>query len=114
MVKYIMSNIKIARIYKAVVYGTIIGILDVMPMVAKHMSIWANLSAFTHWIIVSLFIATANLNFLTRNSIIKGILIAFLLLIPTALVIWPSDTTAIMPMSLSTLIFGGLLGWLLQ
>ncbi len=108
-----MSSIKSTKICKAILYGTIIGILDVMPMIAQHMSIWTNLSAFTHWIIVSLFIAITNIRFL-KNSITKGIIIAILLLIPTALVVWPSDTTAIMPMSLSTLIFGGLLGWLLK
>jgi hypothetical protein len=53
-------------------------------MIKQNLTWNANISAFTMWIVVGFLIATINLNI---NSIIKGILIAFMVLLPTAILI---------------------------
>jgi uncharacterized membrane protein len=60
------------------------GIIDVIPMLMQNLTWDANLSAFAMWIVVGFLISTSDLKI---NSIIKGILTAFLVLLPTAILI---------------------------
>lgn len=48
---------------------------------------------------------------LKMNSIIKGILIAFLVLLPTAILIGSKEPVALIPIAIMTTILGGLLGF---
>ena len=41
--------------------GTIAGIIDIIPMIIQKLTWNANLSAFTHWVIVGFLIAASNL-----------------------------------------------------
>ncbi|HOO24471.1 MAG TPA: hypothetical protein PK673_07580 [Paludibacteraceae bacterium] len=68
----------------------------------------ANISAFTMWIVVGFLIATIDLK---MNSIIKGILIAFLVLLPTAILIGSKEPVSLIPIAIMTTILGGLLGF---
>ncbi len=68
----------------------------------------ANISAFTMWIVVGFLIATIDLR---MNSIIKGILIAFLVLLPTAILIGSKEPVSLIPIAIMTTILGGLLGF---
>ena len=88
--------------------GTVAGILDVIPMIIQGLTWDANISAFLMWVVVGFFIACVNLKI---NPIIKGILIAFMVLLPVAVLIAWQDPFALIPITIMTLILGSLLGF---
>ena len=89
-------------------FGAIAGIIDVIPMIIQKLTWDANISAFSMWIIVGFLISTIDLKI---NSIIKGILIAFLVLLPSAILIGWKEPVSLMPISIMTIILGGLIGF---
>lgn len=94
-----------------ILLGIVAGILDVTPMIIQKLTWDANISALTMWIIVGFFISTVDLKI---NSIIKGILISFLILLPTAILIGWKEPISLMPIGIITTILGGLLGFSIQ
>jgi len=88
--------------------GIVAGIIDVIPMIMQNLTWDANISAFTMWIVVGFLISTIDLNV---NPIIKGILIAFLVLLPTAILIGWKEPFSLIPITIMTTILGGLLGF---
>lgn len=96
------------RIKIGLLLGLVAGILDVIPMIMQKLTWDANISAFTMWIVVGFLIATIDLK---MNSIIKGILIAFLVLLPTAILIGSKEPVSLIPIAIMTTILGGLLGF---
>jgi hypothetical protein len=102
----IMKRIKIG-----ILLGVIAGIIDVIPMVMQKLTWDANISAFSMWIVVGFLLATIDLKL---NSIIKGILIAFLVLLPTAILISWNEPFSLIPIAVMTTILGGLLGFSIQ
>jgi hypothetical protein len=102
----IMKKIKIG-----ILLGVIAGIIDVIPMIIQKLTWDANISAFAMWIVVGFLIATIELKL---NSIIKGILIAFLVLLPTAILIGWKEPFSLIPIFVMTTILGGLLGFSIQ
>jgi uncharacterized membrane protein len=98
-----MRKIKIG-----IIFGVIAGIIDVIPMIIQKLTWDANISAFSMWIVVGFLIAIVDLKI---NSIIKGILIAFLALLPTAILIGWKEPISLIPISIMTTILGGLLGF---
>jgi len=99
------------RIAIGIVFGMIAGIIDVIPMVLQKLTWDANLSAFSMWVIAGFLIST---NGLRINSMIKGILISFLLLIPCAFLIGWHQPMSLLPISIMTFILGSLLGFVIQ
>jgi len=93
-----------------IILGIAAGIIDVIPMIIKKLTWDANISAFLMWVIVGFLIATTNLN---MNPILKGILIAFLVLTPCAVLIGWKEPKSLIPIFVMTLILGGLLGLLI-
>ncbi|MGI6478238.1 MAG: hypothetical protein ACOX0M_02205 [Salinivirgaceae bacterium] len=98
-----MKKIKIGLLF-----GIIAGVIDVIPMIIQNLTWDANLSAFTMWIVVGFLIATIDLKI---NSVIKGILIAFLVLLPSAVLIGWKEPVSLVPIAIMTTILGGLLGF---
>jgi len=98
-----MRKIKIG-----IILGVIAGIIDVIPMIIQKLTWDANLSAFSMWIAVGFLISTIDLKI---NPIIKGILTAFLVLLPTAILIGWKEPVSLIPISIMTTILGGLLGF---
>jgi len=91
-----------------IVVGTIAGILDVIPMVMQKLTWDANLSAFTMWVVVGFLTSVVDIKI---NPWIKGILIAFLVLLPSAIIIGWKEPTSLIPITIMTLILGGLQGY---
>jgi len=58
-----------------ILFGSIAGLIDVIPMFMMNLSWDAIISAFTMWVIVGFLIASIHLNI---NSVLKGIIVAFL------------------------------------
>ena len=98
-----MKKIKIG-----ILLGIIAGIIDVIPMILQNLTWDANISAFTMWIVVGFLVSTIDLKI---NSIIKGILLAFLVLLPSAVLIGWSEPITLIPIAMMTTILGGLLGF---
>ena len=95
------------RIVAGLFGGVVAGMLDIIPMILQKLSWVANLSAFTMWIIIGLLIATNNLKL---PSIIKGILISILVLIPTAIIIGSKEPKSLIPITIMTIILGSISG----
>jgi len=94
-----------------IILGIAIGIIDVIPMIIQNMSWDANFSAFFHWIILGYLISITNLKL---KGYLKGLFLSILTMIPIAFLAWWNDHSAIIPMSISTIIFGSLLGFLIE
>lgn len=102
---------KVKKIKIGILLGIVAGIIDVIPMILQNLTWDANLSAFTMWIVVGFLIATIDLNI---NSIIKGLLIAFLVLLPSAILIGWQEPISLIPIIIMTTILGGLLGFSIE
>lgn len=106
-----MYNMSMNKITKGLLFGTIAGIIDVTPMVLQKLSWDADLSAFIFWIVAGFIIATSNLK---TNSVLKGILISFLVLTPVLILIAAKEPISLVPISVMTLILGGMLGYFIE
>jgi len=98
-----MKKIKIG-----IVVGIVVGFIDIIPMIIQNLTWDANISALTMWIVVGFLISVVDLKI---NSIVKGILIAFLVLLPSAILIGWKEPISLIPIIGMTIILGGLLGF---
>ena len=96
------------RIIIGVSLGAVAGIIDVIPMVAQKLTWDANLSAFSLWVVAGFMLATSNLSL---PSTLKGIVIAFLCLLPSMFIIGWNEPVSLVPIVVMTLILGALLGY---
>lgn len=102
---------KVKKIKIGILLGIVAGIVDIIPMILQNLTWDANLSAFTMWIVIGFLIAVIDLNI---NSIIKGLLIAFLVLLPSAILIGWQEPISLVPIIIMTTILGGLLGFSIE
>ena len=90
-----------------ILLGAAAGVIDVIPMILQGLTWDANLSAFTMWIVVGFLVASVDFKI---NPILKGILVAFLVLLPTAVIIGWKEPFSLIPIAVMTFILGGGLG----
>ncbi len=90
------------------IFGGIAGVLDVTPMIIQKLTWDACISAFTMWIVVGFLIASVDLKI---KSVLKGILIGFLVLLPSAILIAWKEPVSLIPITIMTLILGSLSGY---
>ncbi len=102
---------KISKIKAGIIFGIMAGGIDVIPMIFQKLTWDANLAAFSLWVIAGFMISTSNLKI---NSVLKGILISCLLLLPSAILIGWKQPTSLIPIFIMTLILGGLLGYFIN
>lgn len=98
-----MKNLKVG-----VLLGFLAGIVDIIPMILQQLTWDANISALSMWVVVGIFISTINWKI---NAILKGILIALLVLLPSAIIIGWKEPILLVPIFSMTLILGGILGF---
>jgi len=98
------------KIQAGLIFGVIAGIIDILPMIAMKLPLSADLSAFSLWVIAGFFIATSTLKI---NGALKGIFISFLVLLPNAFLIGQNSITDLIPVLVTTLILGCILGYLI-
>ncbi len=94
-----------------ILLGVVAGVIDVIPMIIQKLTWDANFSAFSFWIISGFFIATTNIKI---KGIKKGILISFLILLPSLFLIGWKQPVALIPIFIMTLILGSSLGYLID
>lgn len=89
-------------------FGTLAGIVDIIPMVIQKLTWDANLSAFSLWVISGFLIANADIKV---KGVAKGLIISFLVLIPSAILIGWKEPISLIPIFIMTLILGSTLGY---
>lgn len=87
--------------------GTVAGLVDITPMLLMNLSTHAIASAFVHWVVLGLIIPFVNWNL---RSWVKGMLIATLAALAVMILVAETNITDIIPMILSSLILGALIG----
>lgn len=92
-------------------FGAIAGIIDVIPMIIMKLTWDANISAFIMWVIVGFLISSSRLNI---RGFLKGMLIAFLVLTPSAILIGWSDPDSLLPILIMTLVLSSILGLVIE
>jgi hypothetical protein len=88
--------------------GSVAGIIDVVPMYLQNLTWDANLSAFSMWVVVGFLNVKTELNL---HPFFKGIILAYLVLLPTAILIGWQNPKSLIPILLITTFLGGLLGF---
>ncbi len=96
------------KIKLGILLGIIVGFIDIVPMIIMKFTWDANLSAFFHWMLVGFLVATVNVKI---KGALKGLFISVITLVPLAFLVWWNDGTSVIPMSLSTIIYGAMLGF---
>lgn len=99
------------KITIGIILGIVAGGIDVTPMIIQNLSWDANISAFTMWVVVGFLISVVEFK---MNSIMKGVLISFLVLAPTAVIIGWREPHSLIPISIMTFILGSFLGFLIN
>jgi len=99
------------KIQIGLLIGIIAGIIDVIPMIIQKLTWDANISAFAMWVVVGFLIATIDLKII---PILKGIVIAFLALVPSAILIAWKEPISLIPIIIMTVILGGLSGFSIE
>ncbi len=99
------------KILIGIFVGFAVGIIDLIPMIIQKLTWDANFSALAMWTVVGFITATISLKL---NPIIKGILTAFSILLPSAILITWQEPVSIIPISIMTLILGGLQGFMID
>lgn len=88
--------------------GAIVGIIDVIPMIIQKLTWDANISAFLMWVVIGFILSITELKI---NSILKGILISYLVLLPAAILIGWEEPVSLVPILIMTTILGSVLGY---
>jgi hypothetical protein len=119
-----MTNIKVRtsklfyvkKIYLGIMLGIVAGIIDVILMLVQGLAWDANLSAFSLWVVSGFLIAASDIEFKDFKiwGGAKGALISFLVLLPSAILIGSKEPFSLIPIFGITLIFGFLLGFLID
>ena len=99
------------KIFVGLIFGVIAGIIDIVPMILKKLPWDANISAFYFWVISGFLISISQLKL---KPIVKGVLIPFLVITPCAIIIGRAHPESLVPIIISTLILGSLLGYFIE
>ncbi|MFA6548676.1 MAG: hypothetical protein WCT39_01920 [Candidatus Margulisiibacteriota bacterium] len=98
---------------KKILYGLLIGalagILDVIPMLLQKLPWEADLSAFMLWLAVGVLVMVTDIKI---NKVLKGVLVAFLVLLSPAVIIAAQEPFSLLPVAVMTLLLGSIVGYL--
>ena len=91
------------NIFIALIIGVVAGIIDVIPMLIQKLNKFANLAAFSHWVVLGLIIPFVSWDI---DPWLKGLIIGELAIIPTIFMVFPNDKKAIIPIIAMSAILG--------
>jgi hypothetical protein len=103
--------VDVKKTWLGILFGSVAGIIDVIPMVFQKLTWDANLSAFSLWIVSGFLIATTDIK--VRGAI-KGIIIPFAVLLPSAVLIGWREPSSLIPVFIMTLLIGAGLGFVID
>ena len=98
-----------SKLIKFLITGVVIGIIDVIPMLLMKLTLDANISAIPMWLVISYLLYCNNQKL---NQLIKSIVVAFLVLIPNAILIGWNNPINIIPVIIMTLLLSLLMGFI--
>jgi hypothetical protein len=98
-------------IFIGILFGVIAGIIDLIPMFIQRLSIDAKSSTFSLWVVSGFLIATSTISL---PGYLKGIIISFLVLLPSSIIISWKKPKMLVPIFIMTLILGALLGFVIS
>jgi hypothetical protein len=99
------------RIAIGVFFGILAGVIDLIPMIIKNLTLDAEFSAFSMWVVSGFFIAATDFK---MPAIIKGIIISFLILLPCTFIIGWQNPVSLFPIFAMTFVLGGSLGFFIN
>lgn len=99
------------KIKMGIVLGVIAGVVDVIPMILQKLSWDANLSAFLFWVVCGILISTSEIKI---KGAWKGIIIACLMILPTAIIVLKQEPKSLIPIGIMTIILGSAIGWIIE
>ena len=102
---------KLVKDKLGILLGIFAGIIDLIPMITQNLTWDADISAFLLWIVSGFLIGTSSLNV---KGYQKGVLISFLVLVPSAVLIGWKEPFSLIPIFVMTFILGSLLGFLIE
>ena len=88
--------------------GFVVGIIDILPMIKMKLDKYAISSAFTFYLIMPFIIFNSYL--LANIWWLKGGIIAFVLSIPTIIIISKAEKKSIFPVGIMAIILGTIIG----
>lgn len=91
------------KILIAISIGVVAGAIDVLPMIKQKVDKHSCIAAFVHWLVLGLIIPFVDWNI---QPWLKGLIIAELFAIPVAIMTYPRDRKAIMPIFIFSAILG--------
>lgn len=95
------------KTYIGLTIGFFAGLVDIIPMIIQNLTWDANFSALTMWTVVGFITSRIELDL---PPALKGILVAFLVLSPCAILIAWKEPISLIPISIMTIILGGMQG----
>jgi drug/metabolite transporter (DMT)-like permease len=99
------------KIIFGLLLGAAAGIIDVTPMIIQKLPIDADLSAFSMWVVIGFFLSVTEIKI---YPFLKGTLFSFLTLFPCAILIAWKEPVSLVPISIMTLVLGGILGFVIE
>jgi hypothetical protein len=100
--------LQMKKILISISIGAVAGLIDILPMIAQHLSWNANLSAFLHWVSLGVIIAYIDFGI---NGWMKGLIIAEATAIPFVLI---SGVGTVLPILSMSAVLGILVGLVLD
>ncbi len=83
--------------------GTLAGIIDVIPMMIKKLDMYANISAFVHWVVLGIIISYVQM---PVAPWFKGLIIAELSALPIIIIVAKEDKKSILPIAIMSAVLG--------
>ena len=91
----------------ALLIGIVAGTIDVIPMIIQKLEKSANVSAFTHWVVLGLIIPFVGWDIAPW---LKGLIIGELSALPIMIIVFPKDKKSLLPIGVMSAILGALVG----
>ncbi|HNW70399.1 MAG TPA: hypothetical protein PKI01_08355 [Bacteroidales bacterium] len=99
------------RIVIGIIFGVLAGIIDVVPMIIQKLPWDANISAFSLWVVCGLLIAITEIKI---HPVLKGLVLAFALLLPCAVIIGWKEPYSLIPIIGITAVLASALGYTIE
>ena len=91
--------------------GSVIGIIDVIPMIIQKLPWYECISAFMLWIVASFLILNTNIKV---KGFLKGIIISFAIAVPVLILISNQGINIVLMVGVTTIVLGCILGFVID
>lgn len=96
------------KLHLGILLGMFAGIMDIIPMIFQSLTLDAIVSAFFFWAVSGFFVGSFGNKI---NGILKGLVVSFLVLLPSAILIGWKEPLSLVPIFAMTIILGSMLGY---